>query len=246
MSRSGSALICIGGVDPSGGAGLVRDAWTIEQLDEQLARGFVVSAWTWQGRGEPARVRARPAEMFTSDLERALRRFDPAQTWIKIGLLPESLVPAVQASLVRHAPAGVVLDPVLRASDGGELGARPSSLSILFELCSVVTPNAFESEALSWSSNEPGLPTAVLFKGVAAPEGRVRDRLVAEGTSVDFERARVLGPDPRGTGCALATAIGLHCAGGSTLQSACEEAIAWLDRRRSQTRPGPDGRAHMS
>ncbi|HWB82183.1 MAG TPA: bifunctional hydroxymethylpyrimidine kinase/phosphomethylpyrimidine kinase, partial [Nannocystaceae bacterium] len=61
----------------------------------------------------------------------------------------------------------------------------------------------------------------------------------------DFVRTRVSGVDPRGTGCALATAIACALGRGEALIDACAQAIAWLDEARLHTAPGPDGRPHL-
>jgi hydroxymethylpyrimidine/phosphomethylpyrimidine kinase len=225
---------------------LIRDAWTIDRFDVEIASAFVVSAWTWQGGGRQARARGQSPEALEAQLEETRLHFDLSTTWMKIGLLPESAVPVLRRWLERHRLAGVVLDPALRASDGGDMGARAPSLATLFDLCSLITPNADECEALSWTPDDVSLPSAaILFKGWRADEAMARDRLVCDGRVIDFERARVEGPDPRGTGCALATAIALRCASGFSVAQGCEAAIDWLDDARRHTGPGPDGRAHL-
>jgi hydroxymethylpyrimidine/phosphomethylpyrimidine kinase len=56
----------------------------------------------------------------------------------------------------------------------------------------------------------------------------------------------VPGPDPRGTGCALASAIACELARRLELPLACERAIAWLDAARSRLVLGPEGRWHLA
>ena len=52
---------------------------------------------------------------------------------------------------------------------------------------------------------------------------------------VDIEPHVATGPDPRGTGCALATAIACGLARGDDLHDAVANAIAWLDTARTHT-----------
>jgi hydroxymethylpyrimidine/phosphomethylpyrimidine kinase len=70
--------------------------------------------------------------------------------------------------------------------------------------------------------------------------------LADEGGEQVFDRSRIEGPDPRGTGCALATAIACGLAAGASVREAVSCGIEWLDVARTRTEPGPDRRAHLS
>src|SRR5690606_33528134 len=122
----------------------------------------------------------------------------------------------------------VVLDPVLAASDGGDLGARVDVLQNVLKDMSeetwIITPNRREAAALAGcAQDDPDLAlrvgerlgrAAVLVKDIAGDREWVRDVICRSGQLCDFERPRVQGPDPRGTGCALATAIACGLAHG--------------------------------
>jgi hydroxymethylpyrimidine/phosphomethylpyrimidine kinase len=242
------SLWVIGGLDPTGGAGVLRDRWTAAMLVPGLEIVTVISARTEQGDGRPAR--AHPTE--PSRLAAALRGLPGARA-IKLGLVPASCVATVLAALA-GLDVPCVLDPVLRASDGGDLGASAASLCELGRATELVTPNRDEASALlGIVDGEPSLaalsaalaPAAVLLKDTDAPAGRVCDRLAMDGSVHTFERARLPGSDPRGTGCALATAIACARWQGDPLDRACARAIAWLDRVRVHVQPGPDGRPHL-
>lgn len=252
--RGASALWLLAGLDPTGGAGLLRDAWTARACAPTLPLGCVVTAWTRQGRGEPASARAREAAAIAEELA-ALPR--PAA--IKLGLLPAPLVdPVLRAVAARGAP--VVLDPVLAASDGGSLGARADALAdVLRDLADptwLVTPNRGEAAALAGTSpDDPDLLArvaerlgrcAVLLKdGHGRDPALVRDALWIAGRVESFARPRLPGPDPRGTGCALATAIACGLAQGRPLRPAIAAALAWLDAARQRWTPGRDGKPHL-
>lgn len=250
-------LWLLGGLDPTRGAGLHRDLVTARVRAPGLARCFAVTALTEQGHGRPARARAVAA----SRLRTRVRRW-PRPRAIKVGLVPDELAAAV-AELVAEPGVPVVVDPVLRASDGGRLGASPTGLAPLLAVATLITPNYDEARALvglDEPEDDDGLVAglvaelgrwpAVLLKGGHGPgpgpePGRVIDRLIEGSRVTVYARPRLAGPDPRGTGCALATAIAAGLAQGAVLGRAVGEAIAWLDAERTRWHQGPDGRAHL-
>lgn len=254
------SLWLLGGHDPTHGAGLYRDLVTARSLAPALLRRFAVTAMTEQGRGRPARAWPVPVDRL-----RARMSGWPPPTAIKIGLVPDALAADV-AALVRGKAAPVVVDPVLQASDGGGLGATPEGLAPLLSVATLITPNRPEAHALlGGSSLEPASDStheiddpvahalgrrfaraAVLLKdGHGLDPTRVADRLIRGGRVLALTRPRRRGPDPRGTGCALATAIAVHLARGVLVEVAVRQATAWLDQARLRWIPGPDGRAHL-
>ncbi len=239
-------LWLLGGHDPTHGAGLFRDLVTARLMAPEIPRRFGVTARTAQGGGRPARAWPVPA----GRLRTRVARWPPPSA-IKVGLVPDALAAEV-AEIVRSTGAPVVVDPVLRASDGGALGASPEGLAPLLAAATVITPNRPEAQALIG-----GAPTvtalgqrfagrAILLKdGHGVDPTRVVDRLICDSYVVELARPRWDGPDPRGTGCALATAIAAGLARQRPLRVAVSEAVAWLDEQRRHCVPGPDGRAHL-
>ncbi len=246
-----TTLWIIGGIDPTGGAGVGRDRAVASAVAPALAVVTVLTAVTQQGDGRPAR--AEPTE--SAALRAALTRVAEAGA-VKIGLVPAACVDVVaQAVATLRCPR--VLDPVLRASDGGDMGADAESLLRLAAQVDLVTPN--RAEAIALLGDVPGDdaalvaavrrlgPASLLLKdGHGDDPAWVCDRLVVGDACHRFARRRRAGPDPRGTGCALATAIACGMAGGVPLVDACGAAIAWLDEARTHTIFGPDGRPHLS
>lgn len=236
-------VIAVAGIDPGGGAGLVRDVLTGAALGVAVA--VVGTAWTEQRPGRVV-VEPRAPEAVGEALRQALARYPDAA--VKIGMVGGRDVALAIADAMTNAPERpVILDPVLAASGGGRLWSGPlDGLWPLLRRASLVTPNAVEAAALSGQPvgdaaqavaaaqilRDQGV-AAVLVKGghLSGDAATVTDILVdAEGVR-RFSRPRAAGPTPRGTGCALSTAIAATVAGGATLPDAVEEAGRWLAGR---------------
>jgi hydroxymethylpyrimidine/phosphomethylpyrimidine kinase len=233
-------VLVAGGIDPSGGAGLLRDVATATACG---ARAYAVgTAWTEQADGVH-RVEARAPDAVRDAIARAVATLRPAA--VKIGM---AVGPATAAALIdglRDYTGPVVVDPVLATSRGGSLwDGEPAEMVPLLRRATVVTPNAGEAGELASAPVATAgggeaagrfLVTrhrlgAVLVKGghIDEAERFVNDVLVtAEGVR-HWTRPRVPGPTPRGTGCALATAIAVELARGRALGEAVETAGAWL------------------
>ena len=233
-------VLVAGGVDPSGGAGLLRDFAT---ATARGARAYSVgTAWTEQGEGIH-RVEARPPGAVRDAMARAVATLRPAA--VKIGM---AVGPATAAALIEGLGdyAGpVVVDPVLATSRGGSLWeGEPGEMVPLLRRAALVTPNAGEAGELAGapvataSGGEAAASflvarhrlAAVLIKGghIDEAEPFVNDALVTADGLRRWSRRRVPGPTPRGTGCALATAIAVELARGRELGDAVDVASAWL------------------
>ena len=113
-----TVVLVVGGLDPSGGAGLVRDVLTATALG---ARPLVVgTAWTEQGPGVHG-VEAREPGAVRDSVRRALAAGPAA---VKIGMIPDA---SATASAILDGLRGfegpVVVDPVLATSRGGPCSA---------------------------------------------------------------------------------------------------------------------------
>jgi hydroxymethylpyrimidine kinase/phosphomethylpyrimidine kinase len=257
--KMASVWLC-GGLDPSGGAGLLRDAATFEHLfgaaQPHLSPSYLATVMTVQGLGAPARSYSLGLAKM-----QALCRALPAPDVVKIGLVDAASSEALSTVLATRSQAVVVVDPVTVASDGGTLAHINATTHALWQRADLLTPNWGEACAMAGMKHASdaqeiaaGLrgryPRAsVLIKGGhrgAATDQRVVDWLVGPHGLTVFERPRVLGADPRGTGCALATAIAGFVASGFALGQAVEQAITWLDVARSRVSRGRDQRWHLN
>jgi hydroxymethylpyrimidine/phosphomethylpyrimidine kinase len=238
--RATISILVVGGLDPSGGAGVIRDVLTAAALG---ARALVVgTAWTEQGP-DTHRVEARDADALCDSLRHGLATKPAA---VKVGMVPDGLRAGALVEALQNFVGPVVVDPVLASSRGRALFAgRADELGPLLARATLVTPNGPEAAALT------GAPvadledaaraaralagrgiTAVLIKGghLGGPSEPVTDTLLAGGELRRFKHSRVGGGDVRGTGCALATAIAVHLGRGADLPAAVSSARAWLSR----------------
>lgn len=241
-SANDSPVLVIGGLDPRGGAGLIRDVLTAAALG---ARPIVVgTAWTEQGAAAH-RIEPRNAASIYDSVRHELTARPAA---VKIGMVPDSASAAAIVAGLGSYEGPVVVDPVLASSRGRAL--YEGALADIFQLlrrATLVTPNAAEAETLAGAPvrdlegaaaaaralHARGL-AAVLVKGghLGMAPAPVTDTLFAAGALHRLEHARIGGGEVRGTGCALATALAVHLGRGATILAALEAATAWLTRAR--------------
>ncbi len=248
-------LIAVGGLDPSGGAGLVRDfltarAWSANSI-------LVTTAVTTQTSQAVLGIEPRPANRVHDALALALRGAPAGTIAVKVGMVATTEIVAAIVDALDGFEGPVVFDPVLRASSGGSLFAgAPADLLPLGRRASIMTPNADEAAALS------GRPAGTVQEGVSAAaelrrlgaravllkgghfqgEADATDILSTPGGERLFRAPRLPGKSPRGTGCALATAIAVELAGGRPLDEAVSGAKTWLHEQIRNARQDGDGR----
>ena len=227
-------IFCVGGFDPSGGAGVVADVKTATALG---AYGVAcLTALTVQSTAGVRRVEGISASLIRDTL--SVLAEDTPPNAIKIGMLySAAAVEAVAEFVAKWPDIPVVLDPVLRSSSGTEL-LQTDGLTViqarLLPLVRWVTPNVAEAAVLagvkiSAAEDVPaaaarlqhGYPTVnVVVTGghLGAPD----DYLLAKGaeTGVWIRGERVETTSTHGTGCAFATALAVHLAAGRSPEAA--------------------------
>ena len=235
-----TTVLCIGGTDSAGCAGLAADLHAVKALG---GHGLpVVTAVTAQDTRRVAAVSALAPRLVREQLDAVLG--DIQAQAVKTGMLATAPVArAVAAALERHRCANVVVDPVLRSTTGGALldeAGRRVLVRRIFPLAAVVTPNIPEAEALLGREirGVAGMvaaarallalgPRAVVLKG-GHRRGEAID-VFADGQSTLLLGApRVRTRNTRGTGCLLASAIAVHLARGLTPLEAVRRAKAFV------------------
>ncbi|WP_420005732.1 bifunctional hydroxymethylpyrimidine kinase/phosphomethylpyrimidine kinase [Arenibacterium sp. LLYu02] len=231
-----TVILAIGGMDPSGGAGLSRDSAMAARLGARVKP--VVTALTVQTDHSVNAVHPTALDLLQAQLEAALE--NPAPMAVKIGMVATTEQVTLLATVL---PEGLplVFDPVLRASSGGHL-TPAEALGPLLQRAQVITPNLIEAARLTGLPTGAPLkdlghallalsPQAVLLKGGHASGKDCVDYLYSQDHSEAFTAPRLPG-QWRGTGCRLATAIACGLAQDHTLSEACHKAkhalTAWL------------------
>jgi len=237
---SAAMVVAVGGFDPGGGAGVVRDLLTARTLGARVR--LVPTAWTAQSPRTGVRsVEPRQPAALAAALGEALDR-SPPETAVKLGMMPDQAAARAVLEALRGFAGPVVFDPVLGASSGGALYAgEPKELLALAARATLVTPNAGEAERLTGEPVadlggaaragrvliEAGAPAALVKGGHLSGEQAVDLLITVHGTR-PFAAPRLGGPSVRGTGCALATAIAVALASGQPLEAAVAGAKGWL------------------
>ena len=224
-------ILSIGGSDPSGAAGVQRDARVVSSL------GFhplsVVTAVTAQNTSRFLGTVPVDADMISLQLEAVVSDFEVHG--IKIGMVWDSAAIRHIAEKIRGMDAPVVLDPVVRSTTGGlllEESAREDLAGVLMPLAGVATPNRYEAEHLAGidvvdvaSAREAAHaisrmgPPSVVVTGVADAGEEVVDVVYSGGTFHQVRGAR-LAAENRGGGCTYSVGLACFLASGHALPDA--------------------------
>ncbi|WP_054301666.1 bifunctional hydroxymethylpyrimidine kinase/phosphomethylpyrimidine kinase [Gemmobacter sp. LW-1] len=215
-------VLCIGGSDSGGGAGLARDIATATGMGAHAC--IAVTAVTAQTDAGVLASHPVSPETVAAQI-RAAGRVDA----VKIGMLASAAIVEAVAAALPQAP--VVLDPVLASSSGHPL-LDPQGVAALLRLLlprvTLLTPNLPELQALT----TPGLEAAqvqtlrdrgcaaVLVKGGHAETADCEDRLYAARRGPHCYSGPRYPASLRGTGCTLASAIAVALARGEPLPRA--------------------------
>ncbi len=246
-------VLCLSGLDPSGGAGLQADIESVAALGGH-ALG-VITALTAQDTRDVARVVATDPALLEQQLDLLLRDSPPQA--FKLGLLGGAeQLPVILAAL-RRCPVPVVCDPVLRAGGGALLHGEAAAQTLrreLFAAVTVLTPNAAEARRLcpdSASLDDCGASLLeagcgnVLITGGDEPGVSVVNTWYAPGQPPRRYTWPRLPETFHGAGCTLAAAIAALLARGLPVEAALLQAQEWTQQtlqnalRIGQGRPIP-------
>lgn len=243
-------VLLLGGLDPSGGAGITVDATVVSLLGGEPLP--IALATTVQGRRGFVRSVAIDAAVIREQIRTVLA--DGPVGAVKLGYVgsAEQVVVCAEALQPLRDVVKIVVDPVLSATAGGMSSADELAAAYrehLVPFAHLVTPNTPELAALAdgrvASLLELGAQ-AVLHKGGHGEGPEAIDELwtgelAAGEPRFRFQRERFDCGAIRGTGCALAAAIATHLADQRSLLDACRAAGDWLSTLLSRVKPRPDG-----
>ncbi|MBF2758767.1 MAG: hydroxymethylpyrimidine/phosphomethylpyrimidine kinase [Ectothiorhodospiraceae bacterium AqS1] len=224
-------ILCLAGLDPTGGAGLQADIETVAALGGHALP--VATALTVQDTRDVQAVMPVPASDLLAQVRTLLA--DIAIDGIKIGLLASlDTIEIVHRILLERRGVPVVLDPVCRAGGGKELVDDNLTRALVERLVphtTVLTPNGFELQRLApnharMSDGAKALLDrgcrSILITGADDDTLQVINRLhTADAEPLSFAWERIEGVF-HGSGCTLAAAVATYLAMGKTLLQAIE------------------------
>lgn len=214
-------VLCFGGLDPSGGAGIQADIETIACCGGHALP--IATCLTVQNTVQAYSTTATAAPLLRQQAEALLK--DVSINSCKIGVIPSSEIAMVIADIITQlTDIPVVLDPVLHASSGSKFCDEKTINSIkeiLLPLASVATPNASELAILS-AGNDSSPPNAselcrrgpqyVLVTDADNPAPEVCNKLFNADGLVKEYRWTKLPHSYHGSGCTLSSALAYYLA----------------------------------
>jgi hydroxymethylpyrimidine/phosphomethylpyrimidine kinase len=246
LTRCGvPCVLAIGGLDPSGGAGLPADARAVAAFGAHAC--CIATAVIAQSTQGVFRFEAVSPQMLAAQLDNLL--YDITPRAIKIGVLPDAATVEVIAERVLALPhVPLVLDTVFAPSSGPQFSNRETVQIIaqkLLPLSALVTPNIGEAQQLcdATITNKADMIEAarcirnrygaqrVLVKGGHIEGADALDILLDGEDVMELSTPRLKGIEVRGTGCLLASATAAQLAHGIPIKDAVREAKAWLTDR---------------
>lgn len=245
-------LLCIGGLDPSGGAGLGADARAGRAFGAhvlQVATAIVVQDTRQVFLTEPV-----SPEIVAAQLETVLADIKPGA--VKIGMLPGIAVTEAVAEGLRHLPheTPIVVDPVIAPSAGPaflDAAGIDYLVNRILTHATLLTPNLPEAQALGGVSaanldemaqccsrlkESTGAANVLLKGGHLDPSDSSLTNLSVDllfdgHRFLELRALRCHDYEVRGTGCMLASAIASQLASGTELHEAVRHAKVWLTRQ---------------
>lgn len=227
-------VMSIAGFDPSGGAGLLADIKTFEQLKVQgLA---VCTAMTLQTESEFFGIQWQPLEDILNSIHVLMKNYDVKA--VKIGVVKDAdfLNETIKTIKLINPEAKIVWDPVLKSTSEFsffDLNTISQLGNVLHQL-DLITPNYNEYKVLKENGffENPRNSCAILMKGGHREDNVGTDILLENGEEISIEphdRNCVYYPK-HGSGCVLSSAITAHLALGENLEQACRIGKLYIEK----------------
>ncbi|MBO1530486.1 hydroxymethylpyrimidine/phosphomethylpyrimidine kinase [Psychrobacter sp. F1192] len=246
-------VLCFSGLDPSGGAGLQAD---IESIGAAGAHAAIsCTAVTVQSSQQVFGFDACSATL-VKDQATAVLNDLPVQV-IKSGMLGTTDNIAMLSHLFAEGTIAeqtpFVLDPVLVANSGGNLGDEQTLVTAFRKLlpyATLITPNTHELRALSGEQDLHDGARKLCAQGAKAvlvktshdfDSGDIEQYLYIKGEMIHQSTLPRLDGEFHGSGCSLASHIAGRLAMGDELIDAVKAADQWITKTlRAADRPHPE------
>lgn len=220
MQEKRPVVLTIAGFDPCGGAGVLADVKTLEQL--RIHGVAVITAYTVQTEEKCYSVDWRRVEDVTQDLKVLMRRY-PIDV-VKIGIVPDAvfLQTIIRCIKLWQKNTRVVWDPVMKSSSGLPFFNENdlSRLADIIPQIDLMTPNYPEYLLLERLMNS-GAGNAILIKGGHRCDLKGVD-VLRQGDNETLIYPSITNPvfEKHGSGCVLSSAIAGYLALGKTMEQA--------------------------
>ncbi len=231
MEEQRPFVLSIAGLDPSGGAGLLSDAKTFEQIGVQGLG--VATALTFQNDKSFVDVDWVGGKTLRAQLDPLFIAYPI--THVKIGLIKslDALEKLIAYLVLKNENIEILWDPILSASAGYTFHDDLSKKRVakILQVISMVTPNQPEALALSKAKDTEKAArrfaelTRVVIKGGHAidPKTGFSDDLYADQfQSKSLRATRIENGEKHGSGCVFSAALIAYRAQG----------LEWLDATR--------------
>lgn len=227
-------VMSVAGFDPSGGAGILADIKTFEQLKVQgLA---ICTALTLQTESEFYTLQWQPIDEILSAIDILMKKYKVEA--VKIGVVKDAEFLAQIAEKVEtiNPEVKIVWDPVLKSTSEFSF----FDLNTIHELKNVlrkidlITPNYNEYEILKEYHlfEQSGSGCSVLIKGGHREDKIGTDILWENGEEILFKpnnTTSIFYPK-HGSGCVLSSAISGYLALGKNVEQACQKGKLYIEK----------------
>ncbi|MDB4521790.1 hydroxymethylpyrimidine/phosphomethylpyrimidine kinase [Gammaproteobacteria bacterium] len=230
-------VMAIGGMDPSGGAGLCADIQTLSAMGCHTAP--VVTAITVQDTTGVKNFQLVESNQVRSQMEAVLN--DMTVSVVKTGMLGNRGIVSVVFDVLSQWPGiQLVIDPVLSSNSDERLSEHSligSIIQQLMPIASLICPNVPEAAILAGKKyldndvdecaqalNTPDNECDCLITGTHANSNQVINRYYRKGSKVRDWAWQRLQFEYHGSGCTLASAIAAGLAHGMEMEQAMDQA----------------------
>lgn len=221
MQKDRPIVLSIAGFDPCGGAGILADVKTFEQLNT-LGMG-IITANTLQTEDQFFKTEWVALETILDSIQTLMKRY-PISI-VKIGIVKDfSFLNAIVQQIRKVNPnAFIIWDPVLESSSGFRFFQEEDleKLPKVFAKINLLTPNYLEFLKIKPFLNT-NTSMGILVKGGHQKNNLGVDVLHHNHQETSFSPNHLNISDKHGSGCVLSSAIAAHLALGKDIKDACQ------------------------
>ncbi len=224
-------VMSVAGFDPSGGAGLLADIKTMEQLKVQGLG--ICTAMTLQTESQFFNLQWRPIKEIVLEID-VLMKNCPIEA-VKIGVVKDAgyLNEIIARIKLNNSETKIVWDPVLKSTSEFSFFDLNtiSDLKNALDQIDLITPNYDEYEVLKEKIFFEN-PCSVLIKGGHRKDKPGTDILIQNGKEISIEPNDTSSDfyPKHGSGCVLSSAIVSYLAKGENLETACRKGKLYIEK----------------